>query len=266
MENTVTIDFGTLSPGETYTVTISTVVNGLASPPGGANLATLTTTSPDDDPTNNQASAAIAILPPRVPEAPQTGFAPGRITFLPPAPATYPYQSYGDFWLEIPALGVRLRILGVPQTASGWDVTWLHDQAGYLHGTAFPTTTGNSVITAHVWLASGKKGPFYGLEGMRYGQNVILHAWGLRYIYSVREVDLVTPRDPSIFRHEERPWITLVTCRDYDEMRAIYHQRVAVHAVLVAIEEEQTRLVRGGATDWLGVPGRSGPREDGQRR
>ncbi len=267
MGSTVTIDFGTLSPDETYSVTITTLVNSLASPPGGVNVATLTTSSPDSDPANNQASAAIAIVQAGAPAAPETGFAPGQISFVLPAPAANPYRSYGTLWLEIPALEVKIPILGVPQLTTGWDVTWLWDQAGYLIGTAFPTTSGNSVLTAHVWLASGKEGPFYGLQMLRYGQPVIVHAWGLRYVYAVREVDLVAAQDPSIFRHEERPWITLVTCHDYDERLAAYRQRVAVHAVLVAIEDEQAQPSRRTAApegkspaDRLGLRGVQAPR------
>jgi LPXTG-site transpeptidase (sortase) family protein len=237
--STVTIDFGTLAPSDVYTVAITTVVNSLATPPGGTNIATLTTTSePDADPDNNQASATLTIVVPGAPEAPGTGFAPGRLTVLPPAPPAHSYASYGDLWLEIPALGVEIPIVGVPGSAADWDVTWLWDRAGYLNGTAFPTWPGNSVITAHVSLPSGSEGPFAGLERLRYGQAVIIHGWGLRHIYEIRGVNLVTADDPSIFRHEERPWVTLVTCYGYDEGLATYRWRVAAHAVLVAIEQD----------------------------
>jgi LPXTG-site transpeptidase (sortase) family protein len=253
--NTVTIGFDTLSPGEDYIVTISTVVNGLASPPGGTNIAELTTDSADDNPDNNEASATIAIVAPGEPEAPATGFTPGRRTVLPPAPKDLPYVSYGDLWLEIPALRVETPILGVPRSRAGWEVTWLWDQAGYLNGTAFPTWSGNSVITAHVTLPDGTVGPFAGLERLRYGDLVVIHGWGLGHIYEIREVDVVAADDPSIFRHEERPWVTLLTCYDYDERLGAYRLRVAAHAVLLAIEQD------GTPSEWnygaSGLPGGS---------
>jgi LPXTG-site transpeptidase (sortase) family protein len=235
--NTVTIGFGTLAPNDVYTVTIRTLVNSLASPPGGTNIATLTTSSPDADLDNNQDSATLTIVVPGAPQAPGTGFAPGRITVLPLGPGQ-PYVSYGDLWLEIPALGVEVPILGIPQSADGWDVTWLWDGAGYLNGTAFPTWSGNSVITAHVSLPNGTEGPFAELSRLRFGQPVIIRAWGLRYIFEIREVDLVAADDPSIFRHEDRPWVTLLTCHSYDEQAGSYRLRVAAHAVLVAIEQD----------------------------
>jgi LPXTG-site transpeptidase (sortase) family protein len=236
--NTVTIDFGTLSPSDVFTATITTIVNSMPSPPSGTNIATLTTTSPDADLTNNFDSAILAVVAPGAPEAPGTGFAPGQLTILSPPLRDPGYVSYGDLWLEIPAMGVEIPILGIPRSASGWDVTWLWDEAGYLNGTAFPTWSGNSVLTAHVSLPDGSEGPFAGLDGLRYGQAVIIHAWGLRHIYEIREVDLVEADDPSIFRHEERAWVTLVTCYGYDEEAATYRLRVAAHAVLVVIEQD----------------------------
>jgi LPXTG-site transpeptidase (sortase) family protein len=250
--NTVTIGFGTLTPTDLYTVTISTVVNALASPPGGTNIATLTTDSDDDNLDNNEASAPLAIVVPGEPEAPATGFQPGRLTVLPSAPSDQPYVSYGDLSLEIPALDVEAQIVGVPRSRGGWEVAWLWDQAGYLNGTAFPTWPGNSVITAHVTLPDGTDGPFAGLERLRYGDVVILYGWGLRYVYAIREVDLVEADDPSIFRHEERTWVTLLTCYDYDAEVGAYRLRVAAHAVLLAIEQDG--VPSGWNYDASGLP------------
>ena len=61
------------------------------------------------------------------------------------------YTIYAEgIYLEIPKLGVYTEIVGIPYTESGWDVTWLWKQAGYLQGTAFPTWKGNTVLTSHV--------------------------------------------------------------------------------------------------------------------
>ncbi|MFA9406886.1 MAG: sortase domain-bontaining protein, partial [Anaerolineales bacterium] len=60
--------------------------------------------------------------------------------------------------------------------------------------------------------------------------------WDERYVYEVREVNVVAPNDPSVIRHEEYPWITLVTCEGYDEELDIYRWRVAAHAVQVSVE------------------------------
>ena len=74
-----------------------------------------------------------------VPELPETGFAPGVVTELPPA---QPYQDMGGMRLIIPALGLNMPIVGVSTGNDGWDLTWLWNQAGYLAGTAYPTWPG----------------------------------------------------------------------------------------------------------------------------
>lgn len=48
---------------------------------------------------------------------PDTGFAPIHITSL-PTQSTY-YANLGSFWLEIPSLGVKSEIVGVPQSSNG---------------------------------------------------------------------------------------------------------------------------------------------------
>jgi LPXTG-site transpeptidase (sortase) family protein len=165
---------------------------------------------------------------------PLTGFAQNRVTYLPEPEVTY---ADSDLWLEIPALGVEMDIVGIPQSADGtWDVSWLGEDAGWLAGTAYPTWDGNSVITGHVWNADNTPGPFNGLSNMRYGQQVILHANGAEYVYEVRSVDLVGPNSAaSMLRHQNNPWITLVTCVGYNESTDSYRYRVLVRAVLVEV-------------------------------
>jgi len=91
---------------------------------------------------------------------PQTGSAPGVITQLPKQDLSSAYQQFNYVSLEIPSLGVEAPIVGVPISQHGWDLTWLGDQAGWLHGTAFPSWAGNSAITAHVVDANGQPGLF----------------------------------------------------------------------------------------------------------
>ena len=79
------------------------------------------------------------------------------------------YQST-DLMLQIPALDQEMRIVGVPNTSSGWDVSWLGDDAGYLYGSAFPTWEGNTVLSAHVWDANNNPGPFANLKDLRMRQ------------------------------------------------------------------------------------------------
>lgn len=70
---------------------------------------------------------------------PATGFAPDQVTLLPKQPVEAAYNDMDSLCLQIPSLNVDVPIVGVPQTSTGWDVTWLTNaQAGWLNGTAFP--------------------------------------------------------------------------------------------------------------------------------
>ncbi|MFZ5818275.1 MAG: sortase [Chloroflexota bacterium] len=185
-------------------------------------------------------SASVAINAPGGAQAelPATGFAPGRVTVLPEQPLDYKYAQYGDLWLEIPKLGVKTSIVGVPRLDSGWDVQWLWDQAGWLQGTAFPTWEGNSVLTGHVVLPDGQTGPFVDLGKLRWGDQVIIHAYGQRFTYEVRTNHIIKPNAISPFKHEEKAWLTLLTCVGYEESSNTYKNRIETRAVLIKVESE----------------------------
>jgi LPXTG-site transpeptidase (sortase) family protein len=166
---------------------------------------------------------------------PETGFAPGVITEIPSQPADRSYQNLGDFWLEIPKLNVTMPIVGIPAQGQTWDLTWLWDQAGWLEGTAYPTHAGNSAITAHVYLPNGQPGPFLNLANLRWGDQIIIHLAGQRYIYEVRQVRQVSPYSLSPLAHQELPYLTLITCREYDPTTHSYRYRIVVQAVLMKV-------------------------------
>jgi LPXTG-site transpeptidase (sortase) family protein len=168
---------------------------------------------------------------------PATGFAPGRVTELPAQSLENAYTELGDLWLEIPSLGLKRAIAGVPKVGNTWPVQWLHDQVGYLEGTAFPTWAGNSALTAHVFTPDGLPGPFVDLHKLSWGDQIIVHAYGQRYIYEVRDNRKVSPR-ANVFQHEDYPWLTLITCQGYQEDSDSYRYRVIVRAVQVKVEPE----------------------------
>ncbi|HEU0297230.1 MAG TPA: sortase [Anaerolineales bacterium] len=170
---------------------------------------------------------------------PTTGFPQNEITALPLQPADKAYAPT-DLWLEIPRLGVKMSIVGVPQTNSGWDVTWLNKDAGWLNGSAFPTWKGNSVITGHVWDALNKPGPFAQLKGLKYGDQIRIHAFGQVYIFELTENNLILPSSTTtVFKHADKPVITLVTCEDYKEASQTYSYRRMVRAVLVSVVNDK---------------------------
>jgi len=170
---------------------------------------------------------------------PLTGFPMGRVTNLPNQPADKTYASFSDLWLEIPSLTLSTPIVGVPLTTDGWDVTWLDKDAGWLNGTAFPGWAGNSVITAHVWDAYNQPGPFHKLKALKYGDYVKIHAFGQVYVYEVRQSKRITPDNfTAALNHEDKAWLTLLTCEDYRTLFQTYIHRRMVRAVLVSVVDE----------------------------
>lgn len=167
---------------------------------------------------------------------PETGFRHGKVTQLSYQPAFKAYTSTA-MTLEIPKLDVITPIVGVPQSGSEWDVSWLGSSAGYLAGSAFPTREGNTVITAHVWDAYNQPGIFSELKTLKFGDQVQIHAWGATYTYEVRESNLLTRKNVNAaFQSEEYDWVTLVTCEFYSPFSREYLFRRAVRAVLVSVQ------------------------------
>jgi len=169
---------------------------------------------------------------------PVTGFAPGQITDLSGLPVTR-YHALSDVSLEIPVLKITLPIVGVPMKNRTWDVNWLLNQAGWLQGSAFPGYSGNSVLTSHVTLPYGQPGPFSNLHKLKPGDKIFLHSYGELYIYEVKSLNQHYATDPAILRHEENPWLTLVTCADYDEETTSYLKRLVVKAEFVQVQPDR---------------------------
>jgi LPXTG-site transpeptidase (sortase) family protein len=241
--NTFTINFGTVAPTDSFIVTVVTRVNSLGQPPGGSNNASIITSSVTDRTFNNAFSAALEITSSsgssvkNARALPDTGFAPGVVTDLSHTPHEA-YLNAGDVTLEVPSLGIKIRVVGVPLKDGSWNVSWLGNQAGWLQGTAFPSWNGNSVLTSHVYLSNGLAGPFVNLNKLKFGEKIIVHAYGQKYTFEVQTNALIEPNDPSAFKHEEKPWLTLVTCKEYDEKANVYRKRVVIKAILVRVTPE----------------------------
>ncbi|MBE0671206.1 MAG: sortase [Anaerolineales bacterium] len=167
---------------------------------------------------------------------PVTGFAPNQVTTLPAQPADKAYTSMGQMTIEIPTLGIKFPIVGASITNKTWDLTWLKNSVAYLEGSAYPTTAGNTVLTAHVQDANKNLGPFSDIKGLEAGQYIYIHVNGQTYVYQVQENQKVLPTSISkIFKHEEDSWITLVTCEDYNAKTGLYSSRRMVRAVLISV-------------------------------
>jgi LPXTG-site transpeptidase (sortase) family protein len=168
---------------------------------------------------------------------PVTGFAPNTVTELNPA-SRVAYDST-DLTIKIPAIKVNTTIVGVQLKDGNWDVSWLQNKAGWLNGTAYPTWTGNSVLTAHSVYSNGQPGIFSNLKDLNAGEYIFVYSLGNRYTYKVISNKLVQPNDITVLQHEDKPYLTLITCNDYNEKTGTYLQRVAVRAVLIDVRAEK---------------------------
>jgi LPXTG-site transpeptidase (sortase) family protein len=169
---------------------------------------------------------------------PATGFPQGLVTALPAQSDEKAYEA-SEMILEIPALDVEAAIVGVPQSAEGWDTTWLGQNAGYLYGSAFPTWAGNTVITGHVWDNNNHPGPFANLKNLKYGDQIEILAFGQIYTYEVRDSNLVSIRNTAkVFQHEDYDWLTLMTCEFYNPLTQNYMFRRVVRAVLIEVTQQ----------------------------
>ncbi len=162
---------------------------------------------------------------------PVTGFTPNVRTSL----NTINRSTYAPtgISIEIPDLKVATSIVGVNLQNGNWDVSWLQNQIGWLNGTAYPTWNGNSVLTGHVINADGKPGIFNKLKYLKVGEYIFVYDSGYRYIYKVVSNNSIQPNDISVLKHEERAYLTLITCDNYDIRSAAYLNRTAVRAVLI---------------------------------
>ena len=161
---------------------------------------------------------------------PSTGFAPNKVTDLSNV-TRETYIQTGGITLDIPSLSIDISIVGVPRRNGDWNVSWLGRQAVPIPGWEQPHHQ-PCLFTERLARTVRQ------LEQTAIWDEVLLHAYGQKYTFEVSSNEVVAPYDASAFRHEEKPWLTLVTCREYDEKTNTYHQRVLIRAVLVSVAEE----------------------------
>ena len=84
--------------------------------------------------------------------------------------------------------------------------------------------------------ALNRPGPFAKLKSLKYGDLVKVHAFGQVYTFMVTENSLVAPNDSAaVFKHADKPVLSLLTCEEYIEASQTYASRRLVRAVLVSV-------------------------------
>ncbi len=232
--NTAVVTLASALPGGSYRLFVcgSTSIVDLALNPLGDGT---------DQTTDFTVTAKSAATASTFSKLPKTGFAPNRISSMPQQPESAAYTKMSGLWLEIPLQKVKANIVGVPQVNNNWDVTWLGQSAGWLNGTAYPTWLGNSVLTAHVTDANGLPGPFANIKNLDYGNQIVVHQFGEKYTFEVRESKMVFPGSTSyaLGHLEGHSYLTLITCQGYNFLSDSYMFRRVVRAVLVKVEADK---------------------------
>jgi LPXTG-site transpeptidase (sortase) family protein len=169
---------------------------------------------------------------------PATGFPQGINSRLPVQPEEQVYSAENGLSIEIPKLSIDTPILGIPLEEGSWDLTWLGNQVGWLNGSAYPTWDGNAILTGHLVNAWGRPGVFHDLADLMWGDRVLIQMDGQTYTFEVREIleNVAADDVETLTVHREEPWLSLVTCQDYDEESGTYSGRLIVRAVLVKVE------------------------------
>jgi LPXTG-site transpeptidase (sortase) family protein len=108
---------------------------------------------------------------------------------------------------------------------------------GWLQGSAFRESVDDSELTGYVWNADNTTGPFRHINTLCWGDQVIVYSSGAQYVYQERSIMLISPvNTAAMLKHNELPWITLVTSRGYNEATHTYKYRVFVQAMQVAVK------------------------------
>jgi len=95
---------------------------------------------------------------------------------------------------------------------------------------------GNSFITSHVVTHYGSPGPFAHLDLLSPGDYIFVTAFARMYIYEVKSVRNVASTDISVFKHETKPVLTLVTCTKYNAVTQAYDARLVVRSEVIQID------------------------------
>jgi sortase A len=153
---------------------------------------------------------------------------------LPPTPTPTPDDRRDPGRLLIPKLKVNTQIVVVAFANGQWDVSHILYEAGLLDGTGWPGRPGNAALSGHVSLKGRGDGPFRWLEKLAPGDEVIVEQGAVRYTYRVSQTKVVLPSDVSVLEQTEQATLTLVTCTDWDFLRAEYSKRLIVSAKLAS--------------------------------
>jgi sortase A len=104
--------------------------------------------------------------------------------------------------------------------------------------TSWPGLGGNTGLAGHVDLVDGSPGPFWNLNQLKPGDQVMVHTQQKVYTYRVSGQRVVEDTDTTVIAPTDRPQITLITCTDWSSELRTYLQRLIVFAEFVQVQAQ----------------------------
>lgn len=209
----------------------------------GGGIIVVALTGGDDDEGEDGTDVAEVGPTPETPVAPEdTAEVPTPdgseiVVEFPPTPTPYvlPTPS-GPRSLVIPKLadqfGEPVPIVELPLRNRAWDISALGFYVGWLEGTTwFDPQWGNTVLSAHVQLGAGNPGPFWALDQLVPGDEIVVIEGDLERRFTVQSISEVPPDDWTVTAPTDGPTLTLITCTGWEEGTGIFRERLVVRAV-----------------------------------
>lgn len=202
---------------------------------GGVLLLTL---GGDDDTKEPTDKVEATDVPPadQTPEAsPPVG--PGVMLEFPPTATPYVLPTpAGPRTLLIPKLADQfpspIPIVELPIVNRQWDISGLGFYVGWLEGTTWMDPQwGNTVLAAHVQLGARNPGPFWALDQLQPGDEIIVYEGSVERRFTVRSTTKVDPNDWTVTAPTSGPTLTLITCTEWSQAYGVFSQRLVVQAV-----------------------------------
>ena len=156
---------------------------------------------------------------------------------FPPTPSPYIVSTpAGLRYLIIPKLAAQFQvpvpIVDLPIVDRQWDVSGLGYYIGWLEGTTWMDPDwGNTVLAAHVQLGTNNPGPFWGLNTLEPGDEIIVVEGNIQRRFVVTEKNAVDPSDWTVTAPTNDPTLTLITCTNWDNYYGVFSERMVVRAV-----------------------------------
>lgn len=165
---------------------------------------------------------------------------------IPPArPAEEPEIGEGLFTMRIPKIGLEHVVV------QGVEREELKKGPGHFPDAPYPGESGNVAISGH---RTTYGAPFYRLNELEAGDEIVFESGPARYTYRVREQKIVAPTAVEVVEDHGRDELTLTTCHP----RFSAAQRLIVHA-----DYEGATLVGGAVPSPSPSTGAGAEREAG---